>query len=126
MRSLSYAFRIGHSTVAEIVHETRENIFETLSPKYLQLPDSNGWKNWQMSFQKFGISLTVFWPAMGSTLQFIVPATVDPTGTIIKVTIEWSCLKFVMKIIASLLLILAIMAERAMPVFCFLHNLRRT
>jgi CRISPR/Cas system endoribonuclease Cas6 (RAMP superfamily) len=44
MRSLSYAFRIGHSAVSEIVRETCEKIFETLSPIYLKQPDSNGWK----------------------------------------------------------------------------------
>ncbi|KAI9556056.1 hypothetical protein GHT06_018623 [Daphnia sinensis] len=44
MRSLSYAFRIGHSTVSEIVRETCEKIFETLSPIYLKQPDTNEWK----------------------------------------------------------------------------------
>ncbi|KZS02590.1 Uncharacterized protein APZ42_000308, partial [Daphnia magna] len=52
MRSLSYAFRIGHSTVSEIVRETCEKIFETLSPIYLKQPDSNGWKKIANEFSK--------------------------------------------------------------------------
>ena len=54
MRSLSYAFRIGHSTVSEIIRETCEKIFETLSPIYFKQPDSNGWeKNSKRVFKNF-------------------------------------------------------------------------
>ena len=52
MRSLSYAFRIGHSTVSEIIRETCEKIFETLSPIYLKPPDTNGWKKIANEFSK--------------------------------------------------------------------------
>ncbi|XP_045028175.1 protein ANTAGONIST OF LIKE HETEROCHROMATIN PROTEIN 1-like isoform X4 [Daphnia magna] len=44
MRSLSYSFRIGHSTVSEIVNETCRIMYEILDPTYLQLPDTNMWK----------------------------------------------------------------------------------
>jgi hypothetical protein len=52
LRSQSYAFRIGHSTVSEIIRETCEKIFETLFPIYLKLPDSNGWKKIANEFSK--------------------------------------------------------------------------
>jgi hypothetical protein len=42
MRSLSYAFRIGHSTVSKIVNETCRVMYEILAPTYLQLPDTPG------------------------------------------------------------------------------------
>ncbi|XP_045024485.1 protein ANTAGONIST OF LIKE HETEROCHROMATIN PROTEIN 1 isoform X3 [Daphnia magna] len=52
MRSLSYSFRIGHSTVSEIVNETCRIMYEILAPTYLQLPDTNMWKLISNDFSK--------------------------------------------------------------------------
>ncbi|XP_045028246.1 protein ANTAGONIST OF LIKE HETEROCHROMATIN PROTEIN 1-like isoform X2 [Daphnia magna] len=52
MRSLSYSFRIGHSTVSKIVNETCRIMYEILAPTYLQLPDTNMWKLISNDFSK--------------------------------------------------------------------------
>lgn len=52
MRSLSYAFRIGHSTVSKIVNETCRVMYEILAPTYLQLPDTNKWTQIANDFSK--------------------------------------------------------------------------
>jgi hypothetical protein len=52
MQSFSYAFRIGHSTVSKIVNETGRVMFEILAPTYLQLPDTNKWRQISNDFSK--------------------------------------------------------------------------
>lgn len=39
LRSFSYSFRIGHSTISEIVVETCIAVFIVLSPIYLKKPE---------------------------------------------------------------------------------------
>ncbi len=52
LRSLSYSFRIGHSTISEIVVETCIAIFNRLSPIYLKKPDTNEWRKKAIDFSK--------------------------------------------------------------------------
>lgn len=102
MRSLSYAFRIGHSTVSEIVRETCEKIFETLSPIYLKQPDSNGWKKIANEFLKIWNFPNCIGAGDGKHFAIPVLAIVDQPGTITKVFTVWLCSQFAMPIIASL------------------------
>lgn len=41
MMSLSYSFRVGKSTVSNILSNTLEKIWEVLQPEVLKIPDEN-------------------------------------------------------------------------------------
>lgn len=52
-QSLSFAFRIGRSTVSGIIRETCEAIYDTLSPIYLKAPNSpEEWESIAKEFQE--------------------------------------------------------------------------
>ena len=48
--SLSYQFRVGRSTVHEIIKETSNAIWETLQPQYLPVPNEHQWEEIARTF----------------------------------------------------------------------------
>ena len=57
-QSLSFAFRIGRSTVSGIIRETCEAIYNILAPIYLKPPSSpQKWKKFPKNLRKRGIFL---------------------------------------------------------------------
>lgn len=50
--SLSYAFRVGRSTISQIIVETTEAIWFTLRQRYLTEPTDKDWKNISDGFNK--------------------------------------------------------------------------
>lgn len=90
MRSLSYSFRIGHSTVSKIVHETCSILYEVLAPTYLQLPDTNGWKKISNDFSKIWNFPNCVSAGDGKHFAMQFPNNGDSySGTITKGSIAW-------------------------------------
>lgn len=52
MRSLSYAFRVGHNTVSKIVSETCEVIWQCLKDTVFIKNDENSWQNVADNFER--------------------------------------------------------------------------
>lgn len=52
MRSLSYAFRVGHNTVSKIVSETCEVIWQCLKDTVFIKNDENSWQNVVDNFER--------------------------------------------------------------------------
>ncbi|XP_018378016.1 PREDICTED: putative nuclease HARBI1 [Trachymyrmex cornetzi] len=52
MRSLSYAFRVGHNTISKIVSETCEVIWEYLKDTVFIKNDENSWQNVANDFER--------------------------------------------------------------------------
>lgn len=52
MKSLSYAFRIGTSTISKIIFETAEAICTTLQDKVYPQFNSDYWKNVASEFEE--------------------------------------------------------------------------
>nr|CAH7714787.1 unnamed protein product [Callosobruchus chinensis] len=44
-QTLSWEFRVGHSTVSKVILETRTVLWDVLQPIYLSTPTSDAWKN---------------------------------------------------------------------------------
>lgn len=43
LQSLSFSYRIGHSTACEIAAEVSLVLYQVLAPEYLKVPDKTGW-----------------------------------------------------------------------------------
>ena len=60
MQTISFSFHLGHSTVCDIIGNTCEAIWETLSSEFVPAPkNSDEWRKSVMVLVVFGISHTV-------------------------------------------------------------------
>ena len=126
MRSLSSAFRIGHSTVSKIVNETCRVMYEILAPTYLQLPDTNKWRQISNDFSKIWNFPNCVGAGDGKHFAMQCPNNGGSNWYSYKGFHSISCLPFAMQITVSLLLALGLMVERVMRVYLHHHSLQNT
>ena len=67
MQTISFNYRVGHSTVSGIIHSTCDALWNVLLPQYMPRPSTAAeWKHVSEGFEKYGTFLIVWEQSMES------------------------------------------------------------